>query len=71
MLIKTLDWIALILLIIGGLDLGVVGLFNYDPIIDIFSAALIVAHTFFFSIGLAAVYGIFRVAQVLSEPQPL
>ena len=62
---RILDWIALTLLIIGGLNLGIVGLFNYDPIIDIWSYTLIVAHTLFFLIGIAALYMIFRVAKLV------
>ncbi len=69
-MIRILDTIALILLIIGGIDLGLVGIFNYDFIIHIFSDTLIAAHLSFFTIGLAAIYLSVRFGQVIKSLQP-
>lgn len=54
---KTLDIIAALLLVVGGLNWGLVGLFKFDLVAGIFggqSAAL--ARIVYLAVGLAAVY---------------
>lgn len=53
--LTALDWIALILVIIGGLNWGLVGLFNVDIVATIFGATII-ADIVYVLIGLAALY---------------
>lgn len=67
---RVLDIIALILVLLGGINLGFVGLFNIDIIVDLFSDYLIIAHTLFFLIGIAAIYLCFRFGQVLNQLLP-
>jgi len=52
----TLDIICVILLIIGGLNWGVVGLFNFDLVEAIFGMML--SRIIFVLVGLAAIYRI-------------
>ncbi|MBF8263390.1 MAG: hypothetical protein HW387_1055 [Parachlamydiales bacterium] len=52
----VLDLVAVILLLIGGLNWGLVGLFNFNPIMSIFGAGL--ARFIFTFVGIAAVYRI-------------
>lgn len=68
--LKILDWIAMVLLIIGGLNIGFVGIFDWDPIVHLFSQQLFFVHIFFFMIGLAAVYMGFRASTLLYYFQP-
>ena len=71
MILKTLDWIALLLLILGGINIGIVGLFDYDPLIDFLSGDVIyIAHLLFFLIGIAGLYAIFRFRYLLRLLQP-
>ncbi len=56
MKLNWLDIIALILVIIGGLDWGLVGLFNYDLVGALFAAAPVVAKIVYDLVGLAAIY---------------
>jgi len=53
---KVLKTIAFILLIIGGLNWGLVGLFNFDLVAAIFKAMSIVSRIIYVLVGLSAVY---------------
>jgi len=56
---KKLDIIAFILLVIGGLNWGLIGLFSYNFIGAIFGMNFFLAKTVFTLVGLSAVYEIF------------
>ena len=53
----TLDVIAIILLLVGGLNWGLIGLFDFDLIGAIFGMAI--SRVIFVLVGLAAVYRVF------------
>ena len=56
---KWLDLITLILIIIGGINWGLVGLFNgFDLIATIFSFAPIITTIIYILVGLSALYQI-------------
>lgn len=55
-----LYWIGMILLIIGGLNWGLVGLFGFDLVIWIFGAGMI-ANIIYILVGLSAFYGIYLI----------
>ncbi len=54
--LSVLDWIALILVIIGGLNWGLVGLFSFNLIDKIFGGVYIIARIIYILVGLAAIY---------------
>ena len=56
---NVLDWIALVLVIIGGLNWGLVGLFNFDLVATIFGAMSTVARIVYTLVGIAALYTIY------------
>jgi uncharacterized membrane protein YuzA (DUF378 family) len=60
---NVLDWIALILVIIGGLNWGLVGLFNFNLVAAIFGDMSILARIIYILVGLAALYTIFVVGK--------
>jgi len=51
-----IDVIAVVLLLIGGLNWGLVGLFNWNLVMAIFGSTL--SHIIFVLVGLSAVYRI-------------
>jgi uncharacterized membrane protein YuzA (DUF378 family) len=51
-----LDWIALILVIVGGLNWGLVGFFNWNLVAAIFGAAGILSRIIYALVGLSAVW---------------
>jgi len=54
--LNVLDWIALILVIIGGLNWALVGIFNFDLVEFIFSSIMIIGRIVYILVGLAAIY---------------
>lgn len=53
---KSLDTIAAILLVIGGLNWGLVGLFNFDLVAAIFGNGAAISRIVYILVGLCAVY---------------
>ena len=54
--LSTMDWIALILLIIGGLNWLLVGLFSFDLVLAIFGSMMTIAKIIYILVGLSAIY---------------
>ncbi|PIT94371.1 DUF378 domain-containing protein [Candidatus Falkowbacteria bacterium CG10_big_fil_rev_8_21_14_0_10_39_9] len=54
--LNTFDWIALILVIVGGLNWALVGLLNFDLVATIFGAMSMLARIVYTLVGLAAIY---------------
>ncbi|MFW5990964.1 MAG: DUF378 domain-containing protein [Candidatus Nanoarchaeia archaeon] len=59
----AIDWGALVLLIIGGLNWGVYGLFNRTDLVDlIFGGYNIVSRIIYVLVGISALYMIYFAA---------
>ncbi len=58
---EAIYWIALILVVIGGLNWGLVGLFNYNLVQAIFGTGT-VSSVIYVLVGLSALYMIFSAA---------
>ena len=56
---NVIDWIAFILVIIGGLNLGLVGFFNYDFVEVIFGTLSTVSKVIYSLVGLSALWMIY------------
>jgi uncharacterized membrane protein YuzA (DUF378 family) len=54
--LSTLDLIALILVIVGGLNWGLIGFFNFDLVATIFGAMSMISRLVYILVGLSAVY---------------
>jgi uncharacterized membrane protein YuzA (DUF378 family) len=54
--LNVLDWIALVLVIVGGLNWALVGLFSFDLVAVIFGEMSILARIVYVLVGLSAVY---------------
>jgi uncharacterized membrane protein YuzA (DUF378 family) len=54
--LNALDWIALILVIIGGLNWGLVGIFGFDLVAWIFASVYFLARIVYILVALAAIY---------------
>ena len=50
------NWVALILLVVGGLNWGLVGLFEFDLVAAIFGEMSILSRIIYVLVGLAAIY---------------
>jgi uncharacterized protein len=53
---RTIDVVAAILLVVGGLNWGLVGVANFDLVAALFGAGSILAKAVYTLVGLAAAY---------------
>lgn len=61
---KFINTLALVLLIVGGLNWGLYGLFNIDLVAALFGAGTILSTIVYSLVGLSAVYSIFLLKPV-------
>jgi len=59
---SVLDWIALILVIVGGLAWGLYGAFNFNLVETIFRVAMLVKIVYIL-VGLAAIYMVYYITK--------
>lgn len=62
---NAVDWIAMVLLIVGGLNWGLVGLFQFDLVAAIFGEQTTASRIVYALVGLSALYGIYLAAKKL------
>lgn len=61
---NAIDWVAMILLIVGGLNWGLYGAFEYDLVASIFGDLTMVSKIVYILVGLSALYMIFGAAKM-------
>lgn len=54
--LSALDWITLVLVIVGGLNWGLVGIFKFDLVAAIFGQMGIISRIVYTLVGLSAIY---------------
>jgi len=59
----TVSWVALILLIIGGLNWGLVGLFNFNLVSFLFGGSL-VGKLIYILVGISAIWAIIKIKKL-------
>jgi uncharacterized protein len=57
--LNALDWIAMVLLIVGGVNWGLVGLFNVDLVATLFGEMSLLSRIVYILVGLSALYTIY------------
>lgn len=63
---STVDKVSMILLVIGGLNWGLVGFFEYDLVAEIFGAGESLSRIIYALVGIAAVYTVYKMATMMS-----
>ncbi len=53
------DWIALIVLTIGGINWGLIGFFNFDLVSSLFGVMTMFTRIIYGFVGVSAIYSIF------------
>lgn len=61
---NTLDWIAIVLLVIGGINWGLVGLLDIDVVAVIFGDMSVVSRIVYILVGLSAIYILVNVGKL-------
>jgi hypothetical protein len=59
---NVMDWISFVLVVIGGLNWGLFGAFNFNLVSVIFGAIPVLERIIYIVVGLAALYAIFSAA---------
>ncbi len=54
--LKPLDWLALVLVLVGALNWGLVGLLEFDLVATIFGEMTVISRVVYSLVGLAAIY---------------
>ena len=62
--INAWDWVAIVLVIIGGLNWGLVGLFNFDLVAAIFGQMSFLSKLIYDLVGLSALYMIYAATKM-------
>jgi uncharacterized membrane protein YuzA (DUF378 family) len=57
--LNALDWVALILVIVGGLNWGMIGLFSFNLVALVFGGVPLLENVVYTLVGVAAIYMIF------------
>ena len=64
-----LDWVALILLIVGGINWGLIGLLKFDLVKAVFGAWPALIRIIYILVGLSGLYVLASAGKMGSEPE--
>lgn len=64
MRMNGLDWLAYVLVIIGGLNWGLVGLFDFNLVTELFGDDSALSNIVFILVGLSALYLVYTGAKL-------
>lgn len=67
MKLNILDWVAVVLVIVGGLNWGLVGAFNFDLVATLFGVMSALSKIVYVLVGLAALYMIYMATKLAKE----
>ena len=64
---KALDIIALVLVIIGAVNWGLIGIFNFDLVATLFGAMSLISRIVYILVGIAGLWSIRMIAKVSED----
>ena len=64
---NALDWAATVLMIVGGLNWGLVGVFDYNLVAALFGDQTPLTRLVYALVGFAALYGIYMAARIAAK----
>jgi uncharacterized membrane protein YuzA (DUF378 family) len=64
MKLNAIDWLALVLVIVGGLNWGLVGAFDFDLVATILGDMSALARIVYILVGLSAVYLLYTASKL-------
>lgn len=69
MKLNAIDWVALVLVIVGGLNWGLVGAFDFNLVATIFGDMSVLSRIVYVLVGLSAVYLIYTAVKLGSRKE--
>lgn len=66
--LNVMDWIAMLLLIVGGLNWGLIGLFDFNLVASLFGPMTLVSRVVYGLVGLAGLYAIYLCTRLAGKP---
>jgi uncharacterized membrane protein YuzA (DUF378 family) len=68
--VKALNLVTLILVIVGGVNWGLVGLFQFDLVATIFGAGSLLARVVYILVGVSALWQLMPLAAAFGTDEP-
>lgn len=62
------DWVAMVLLIVGGVNWGLIGVMNIDLVSVIFGDMTVLARVVYLGMGVAGLYAIYTCIRLSDNP---
>lgn len=56
---SVIDWVALVLVIIGGISWGIFGLLNVDIVAELFGSMTIISRVIYILVGISSLWMIY------------
>jgi uncharacterized protein len=66
MKLNTVDWVAMVLVIVGGLNWGLVGAFKFNLVDTIFGEMSAVSRVVYVLVGLSAIYLVYTASKLMN-----
>lgn len=64
---SAIDWIAMALLIIGGINWGLVGLFDVNLVASLFGEQSLISRIVYLAVGLSAIYSLYLSSKMAKD----
>lgn len=61
---NMIDWVAFLLVVVGGINWGLIGFFSFNLVDTIFAFAPIVARVVYCVVGVAALYTLYMASKM-------
>lgn len=65
--LNGLDWLALIFVLIGGVNWGLIGMLNFNLVETVLGAGSVFAHIVYLCVGVASVYLFFVATHLIKR----
>ena len=65
--LNALDWLALVLVVIGAVNWGLVGFFAFNMVEGLFGITTVITRVVYGLVGLAGVYSIYTLSKIAAE----
>jgi uncharacterized protein len=67
---KAINLVTLLLVVVGGLNWGLVGLFNFDLVAALFGSGSLLSRIVYILVGLSAAWQIVPLTKAISSDEP-